>query len=551
MFRGRRTFTALMAAALVALATQALAQPRRIEGTVTDEHGRPVPGAAITVNMVARFCLSCPSYQERIEGSGRQLQSTTNESGHYNVAVTGAGVYMVVAAKESLGTATTQVALLGSFGQSNPDSMRRSFATANLILRRSAGARTPAGGCAASRRPPEAFKHSALAAGSAPPLARLLLWLEAVGSHTPGCADIAAFEVGRFSHAEIDALLRDVRELVSFLRRVRGPGPGGERRDRAIFSVHGRRLTLDELERVFYGGNPLVPNEMLRRGAVLHTDIAIFVPGDLSGDPLVGDGGRKGWRTGTLHWEIGRQLLDSVAPAPAGDAGTLRWYRAVSAYLLGAGHLAEALAHLERSRRVFPKEPAFLLDSAYLHQEFSSPSLQASAEAVRGDGIEVKVESRRVELQRAERFFRQALALSPDDAEARLRLAHTMGELGGGKTAVAELRKVLDATPDRRQRYLANLFLGRVEQSVGRRGEAERHFRHAAAIYPNAQSPRFGLSQLARQSGDRVEALRALLDVRHRAPSDADTGDPWFDYYHPYLDDSATLMNEMRRLGER
>lgn len=46
-------------------------------------------------------------------------------------------------------------------------------------------------------------------------------------------------------------------------------------------------------------GTPVADAIIEARGAVLHADIAIFVPGNLEGEPLVADGG---WRQGTLQW---------------------------------------------------------------------------------------------------------------------------------------------------------------------------------------------------------------------------------------------------------
>ena len=115
----------------------------------------------------------------------------------------------------------------------------------------------------------------------------------------------------------------------------------------------------------FTAANCYVANDVLLRGAVLHADIGMFVPGDFGRYPLVQDGGRRGWRGGSSHWEVGRQLLDSIAPAPSADAGALLWYRAVSAHLFRAGNLAELATHLSRARNVFPKSPDILFDSAY------------------------------------------------------------------------------------------------------------------------------------------------------------------------------------------
>jgi tetratricopeptide (TPR) repeat protein len=252
---------------------------------------------------------------------------------------------------------------------------------------------------------------------------------------------------------------------------------------------------------------------------------------------------------GTVHWEFGRRLLDSVRPSPANDPGALLWYRAVSAYLFLTGRLDEAPAHLDRARIVFHGSPVFLIDSAHLHLKFASPAVQAAIPELRAQGLAAVVDSRGAELERAERFLRQALALAPDDADARVRLGYVLGELGRHRPAVAELRKAIDAKPDHQRLYLTELFLGRQEQALGRPDEAKRRFENAAALYPSAQSPWLALSQFARQAGDRRSALRALQKVTARSSSGVIAEDPWWLFYEPHLGDAEALMDQMRKIG--
>lgn len=204
---------------------------------------------------------------------------------------------------------------------------------------------------------------------------------------------------------------------------------------------------------------------------------------------------------------------------------------------------------MDRARQIFPDRPVFLLDSAYLHQELSSPAIQAAVQQLRSNGTSTLVDSRRNELRRAERFLRQALTLAPDSVDARLRLGHTLGELGRHEEAAAELRTAIEADRDRERLYLAQLFLGRAEEALGQRDEASRRYEQAAGLYPSAQSPRLALAQLARESGDRAGALRALQNVVTRRSADIDVNDPWWVYYHPHLKDAAELMEEMRTIG--
>ncbi len=516
-------------------ATPAFAQVRRIQGKVVDEQGQPVAGAAIEATVV-----SLPSADFAVRNNQHTWRAQTNADGTYIVTVPSSGQYVVTATKEGVGADQTKVGV-----------QRSGLVTANLTLWKTPAPTIVTKNCGTSS-PIGAFERSPLAAGANAGLARLLAWLESVQLHTPGCGDSPALEVSRWPVRDLDTLLRDVRELVTFLQRAADEraeyaGRGSMQRDRLIFFIYDRRFTLDELERRFYGSQPLRANDVLRRGAVLHADIGIFVPGDLGRYPLVQDGGRRGWRGGSSHWDVGRQLLDSITPAPGADAGALLWYRAVSAHLFRAGNLAELAAHLARARDVFPKSPDILLDSACLHQELSSPPIQASIQQLRADSVSVAVNSRRSELERTERFLREALSLAPDDAGALVRLGHTLGELGRHKEAAAELRQAIDARPDKPRLYLAELFLGRAEAALGRRDEARRHYERAASLYPSAQSPLLALSGLARQTGDRASAQRSLAGLV--AVSDSEPFDPWWEFYQSHKDDADVLMARMQQIG--
>jgi tetratricopeptide (TPR) repeat protein len=515
---------------LAVLAFTAAAQPRRIEGRVTDVQGRPVAGASVEITIVS---VSDDGFTVRRTDP---QQTKTDENGDFRMSVSLAGTYRVIASKEGVGTDRLEVAVRVV-----------SVVRADLRLWTPTPAREISSDCVGVG----SDERSGLVAGAEPALGRLLGWLQAVQLHTPGCPDRGATGVGRWSQRELEMLLRDVRELVKFLQRVEQRraefgGAGSAQRDQLIFFIHNRRFTVADL---FYGKKPLRTNELLRRGAVLHADIAEFAPGDLGGEPLVEDGERKGWRRGTVHYEIGRAFLDLIVPSPSVDDSALLWYRAISAYLFKEGRLAEVFAHLDKARQVFPKNPVVLLDNAYLHQELSSPAIEAATLEVRAQGNNVAVGSRRTELQRAERFFREVLALTPGDANARLRLGYTLGELGRHEDAVAELRGAIDAKPEEHQRYLTELFLGRQYQALRRRDDARLHFENAAALYPSAQSPRLALAYLVRQSGDRAAASRLLRDLPVSRTAGLDRIDPWWTFYEPHLDDAAALMGEMRKIG--
>lgn len=527
-----RLWTLLLIAALLGLAAPTSAQVRRIHGKVVDESGTPVAGAAIEVTVAA---LADAVFAVR--NNDQTIRAQTNANGDYIVTVPAAGEYRVTAAKAGLGSDQIKVA-----------AGRSGLVTANLTLWKARPAPTAAScGVGAAIG---AFTRSPLSAGAQPGLSRLLGWLEAVHLHTPGCNDPPAIEIGGLALGDIEVLLRDVKVLVAFLRRVEEArmvytGRGRAERDQLIFFIYERRFTLDELQRQFFGNQALVANELLLRAAVMHADIAIFVPGDFGRHPLVKDGGRRGSRGGSSHWEVGRRLLESLAPF-ASDAALL-WYRAVSAHLFREGNLAELANHLVRARQVFPRSADLLFDSGCFHHELSSPAIQASLQQLRANGVRADVDSRVAELERAERFFRDALTVAPDHAGARLRLGHTLGALGRHKEAAAELRRAIDLKPDQASAYLAALLLGYQEEALGRRDDARRRYEQAAALYPDAQSPRLALSALARQTGDAVTARRVLQSLP--PGDDIDGSDPWWGFYQSHDKDADVLMNRMRQIG--
>ena len=428
-----------------------------------------------------------------------------------------------------------------------------------------------------------------------PSLVRLLRWLELVELHSPGVRDSAVVEVGGWAPNDLYLVPRQLERIATFLeearelslkdpvgfQEARAAVAAGREDSRAAIELYDRWFRIDEIEKIFHG------NQSFRRGAVLHADAGVFVnevPAEKAiqvydeslrrhltrmhlflderrAAHVVHDGRSVGVRQDSLHWRIGGQLLDLVKPHPRGDAAALLWYRAVSAFLFREGRLSELPDHLEKAKAIFSTEPFPFLDSAYLHQMYASPAIQAAVQDLRASKraaaprsrwlVSSPVDSRTRELKQAEQFLRDALARAPDNAEARIRLGQTLGELGRHREAAAELRAVPRAKLVRPLVYLAELFLGRAEHALGRYDEAERHYENAAVLYPSAQSPPIALSYLARRTGDRAGGLRSLESLPVHPPgSNVDETDPWWFYYEPHKEDADALMDRMRQIGD-
>jgi tetratricopeptide (TPR) repeat protein len=334
---------------------------------------------------------------------------------------------------------------------------------------------------------------------------RLEQWLAAVKAHEPGNPGKVAVDVAMWPGVEVEAVIEEAKHHARSIGRTR--------REEA--------------------------NDLLLRGADLHADIARLIPDEMERRSskqhrifVVRDGREIGTRFISIHWDLGRSLLDAVAPEPAAHPDVRRWYRETSSDLLRARSLAEAAVHLPRGVRIFPSDPVLLFSSGLLHERFSSSSLQAAAESVvNAQRGEPNVGSGRAELQRAERFFRETLAVQAEHLEARVRHGRVLGELGRHQLAADALRAAIIAGITGELRYLAELFLGSEEEALGRRAEARAHYERAASLYPRAQSPRIALSQLARLEGDRSRAQRELRPLGELPADERQREDPWWNYY--------------------
>ena len=79
--------------------------------------------------------------------------------------------------------------------------------------------------------------------------------------------------------------------------------------------------------------------------------------------------------------------------------------------------------------------------------------------------------------------------------------------------------------------YLAHLFLSRAYEALGEYEAARTSLEQAAALYPNAQTPRLALSNIARRMGSRAAAQRELQILAKLPDAERQREDPWWDYY--------------------
>jgi tetratricopeptide (TPR) repeat protein len=297
-------------------------------------------------------------------------------------------------------------------------------------------------------------------------------------------------------------------------------------------------------------------NYVLRRGALLHTDAAMFsaglveplAPGTTANpQPIfmnISDGREIELGRGAMHWEIARLLLDAVAPGP--DTMVRSWYRATAAWMQKRNY--HDPVHLMRARGVFPNDADILFLSGCEREEYARPDTQAAARAaVLPSGITLDIRSEREELAQAEAFFRRALALNPDVPEARLRLGRVLLLRGRYKEAADELRLATTSAGENLLRYYGTLFLGAAKEALGDDGGASAAYAAGAQLYPAAQSPRLALSALARRRGDRPGALTEIQRVFDLPASPAARDDPWWTYHTAQARNADVLLEELRQ----
>lgn len=296
----------------------------------------------------------------------------------------------------------------------------------------------------------------------------------------------------------------------------------------------------------------------MTRALVLHTDLAIVErqtaaktgdPRATSGSFVLEDGQEVGRRVGSPHWAVALKVATIMAGGQdaTAQAVALRWFHTVNALYL---HWADAtLLYADSGLRYFPKDAVLHVYRGAVHQTYADGRVQQFLDrAYRGSGAPQELAP--VELARAEADFRRALELDPTLAEARIRLAHVVGDLGRPDEAVALAGDALRAKLPPFFETYASLILGRNHMRAGRIDEARAAFDRAAVLEPTAQAPRIGLSQVALASGRSDTALAlltAFLGPGRDLPTDVEVWSRYYRVHSPEATDQlAALRAEVR-----
>jgi tetratricopeptide (TPR) repeat protein len=346
-------------------------------------------------------------------------------------------------------------------------------------------------------------------------------------------------------------LIREVRVKV-WIAIVSEHEPG--RTDAALRRLQG--WTAEQLEELIGGlgehlGRPSqlpikTPEErllLLRRGAVLHADIAMLARFDDVVAPtpqasrlaipsvVVDDGRATGFAANSVHWEIGRHLIDLMIRPDllrAPDEFMSLWYRAASEFMIAGADFAATGPHLRRAHDLLPRDPHVWLASGVVRASYAAPSVQNNMAGVKVPfGLTLLVNDRRTELFSAERYFRRAVEIDPANPEAQLRYGWVLLQQNQRERALAALRTAHAASGELVLQYYASLFLGVAEAEAAPNAAADA-FERAARLFPTAQAPLLALSELALRRGDGAAAVAALDRLAALPTSGRD--DPWWTY---------------------
>ena len=429
-------------------------------------------------------------------------------------------------------------------------------------------------------------------------ISRVEFWLKALLDHEQGITDEALKTVASWwgddlqtMRLDVNALLRlmrspgtvrfswqsqndpkprDIRYAPAQLQRLRAfacVASGTAREPACATILRQRGLVDDDLLELAIRVQDAQDgdNFVLRRGAMLHTDIAIlkpapteprsaagYSPGSGGYRVLIQDGRQMNLSQTDDHWEIARGLLanirpaDSSRPAPGRDEMVRRWYRATATWMQDAGD--HETQHLDRARELFPTDPDILFLSGSQHETYASAAVQSVREgAVLPAGVTIEIGTEARELRQAETFFRRSLAAKIAQPEAHLRLGHVLGELNRHTDAVPELEEAIKSTSEDLLRYFGFLLLGTSQEALGRYDDAQASYERASTLYPTAQSPFLALTELARRRGNRAAALRSMQEVFDLPWSQFQRYDPWWDYDVAQSRHVGDLLKELRQ----
>lgn len=355
-------------------------------------------------------------------------------------------------------------------------------------------------------------------------------WIEAARTHRPGSLDAPLQAVATAPPEDLEVVAKGLRAVLR--RDYPKPGPR---------------------------------NGLRRRGALLHTDIALLLPDAAAAfrqfsdgrtryhaDAVVvsNDGRFLDKDAGTCHWPFASWLLAGIEPNPAEDEFVRLWYRAVAATFQEDYRLGSSEHHLRRAKELLPRDPVLLFYEGALHEALAAPRFQNVPVSAPAMDREIGLVAGGEQLQEAQRLLRRAIDVGAPP-EARLRLGRVLGLLGRHAEAADLLDGTLVPASDARLTYLRALLLGTELGALGRLDEAVTHLERAAAMFPTAQATLVAIGALQRRAGNRVAATEALRRLQALPEDPSLRRDPWWAYHRSYAADAGEQLAAVRAWVDR
>jgi len=282
-------------------------------------------------------------------------------------------------------------------------------------------------------------------------------WVDVALHHEPGTWDDPAAEVGSWSNSDLQVLWIDLSTLAELLHRPTATyfaifNPNHTKKEPIRYTPEEfRRLkTIAEFAR-----RSSDADTPLRRGALLHTDIAMNRAQDLQplGRPResvpqrmtvhIGDGQPLDMGATAIHSDTARMLIERTPR----DNFARAWYRATSSWM--QQHEDHDMDHVDRALKLFPSDPDILFLYGCMHEVLASAKIQSLVQALRlPSGFQMNFGTARAELRLAENALRQAAARKPDWAEARLHYGRVLDLLGDHRAAIVEFSHAAGSLDD-------------------------------------------------------------------------------------------------------
>jgi len=371
-------------------------------------------------------------------------------------------------------------------------------------------------------------------------------WAAAVVNHQPGVRDqdveaVAAWDAPAVADLRIEASV--IRTL------LRHPG------ERAFqVPYNGRDVELgysrSQLNRLREAADAVAragldQHDLIARALLLHTDVVFLADG--SGPVLrFNDGRALGLQRGADHLELARNLATWLDARSGRLPDVHFWYRATLAAMATTNTWSARQANTAAA--LTPVDAELLFQAGCVHEMLASPRLQQSI-ATGGQALPFSaiplIRTTGEELRLAASLLKRAIDAQPAHVDARIHYARVLTLTDRPTEAVRALQRADADAKDAVQQYYIHLLRGGALSALDQMAAARAAYERAAALFPHAQSPQFGLSELASRAQDAATATRT---VQRTVEGRSDEGDdPWWSYLQSPGRDSAALMAEARR----